>query len=113
MILPHHAGVANAIGAVVGRVTMRQSGTVTAPSEGCYRVHLMNGPQDFADEETALGHLETVLREAALAEAQAAGAVDISVSVKRDVRKAGVEARDVFVEATVSVEAAGRPRVGV
>jgi N-methylhydantoinase A/oxoprolinase/acetone carboxylase beta subunit len=34
MILPEHAGVANAIGAVVGRVTMRRSGTVTSPGEG-------------------------------------------------------------------------------
>jgi hypothetical protein len=31
--------------------------------------------------------------------------------VSRDIRKAGVEAREVFVEATLTVEAAGRPRV--
>ncbi|MFK7838606.1 MAG: hydantoinase/oxoprolinase N-terminal domain-containing protein [Sulfitobacter sp.] len=113
MILPEHAGVANAIGAVVGRVTMRQSGTVTAPSEGKYRVHLVEGPLDFGDQESALASLEAVLREAALGEAQAAGAEDIQVSVSRDVRTAGVEAREVFVEATVTVEASGRPRVGV
>ncbi|MEW9920077.1 hydantoinase/oxoprolinase N-terminal domain-containing protein [Marimonas sp. MJW-29] len=111
MILPEYAGVANAIGAVVGRVTMRQSGTVTAPSEGKYRVHLVEGPRDFVDQESALALLETALREKALAEAQAAGAEDIQVSVKRDVRTAGVEAREVFVEAVVTVEAAGRPRV--
>ena len=34
MILPEHAGVANAIGAVVGRLTLRRSGTVTSPAEG-------------------------------------------------------------------------------
>ncbi|MEO0921355.1 MAG: hydantoinase/oxoprolinase family protein, partial [Pseudomonadota bacterium] len=32
-ILPEHAGVANAIGAVVGRVTIRRTGTVTSPSD--------------------------------------------------------------------------------
>lgn len=111
MILPEHAGVANAIGAVVGRVTMRQSGTVTAPSDGRYRVHLSEGPQDFADESTAMAALETVLRQKAMAEAQAAGAEDIQVRVRRDIRKAGVEAREVFVEAVLTVEAAGRPRV--
>ena len=40
MVLPEHAGVANAIGAVVGRLTLRRAGTVTSPSEGLFRVHL-------------------------------------------------------------------------
>ncbi len=111
MILPEHAGVANAIGAVVGRVTMRQSGTVTSPSEGKYRVHLVDGPRDFGDQDAALRLLESVLRGLAVADAQEAGAADIQVSVVRDVRMAGVESRQVFVEATVTVEAAGRPRV--
>ncbi|KAJ03815.1 hydantoinase/oxoprolinase N-terminal domain-containing protein [Sulfitobacter mediterraneus] len=111
MILPEHAGVANAIGAVVGRVTMRQSGTVTSPSEGKYRVHLAEGPSDFGDQDSALALLETVLRDAAQAQAVEAGAQDIQLTVTRDIRTAGVEAREVFVEATVTVEAAGRPRV--
>lgn len=113
MILPEHAGVANAIGAVVGRVTMRKTGTVTAPSEGLYRVHLEAGPQDFGEEHAALALLETVLREAAQAQATAAGAEDIQISVVRDIRRAQAEAREVFVEATITVEAAGRPRVAV
>ena len=37
MVLSEHAGVANAIGAVVGRVTFRKSATITSPSEGLYR----------------------------------------------------------------------------
>ena len=113
MILPEHAGVANAIGAVVGRVTMREAGTVTSPSEGKYRVHLMAGPEDFGDAETALARLEDVLRAAALTAAETAGAADITVSVVRDVRVAGVEGREVFVEAEITVEASGRPRVAV
>ena len=36
VILPEHAAVANAIGAVVGRITVRRSGTITAPSEGIF-----------------------------------------------------------------------------
>ncbi len=113
MKLPVHGGVANAIGAVVGRITMRQSGSVTAPSEGVFRVHLPEGPVDFSEEGAALDHLEVILRGLALAEAQSAGAEEIQVQVNREVRKAGVEARDVFVEADVTVEASGRPRVGV
>jgi hypothetical protein len=92
---------------------MRQSGTITSPSEGTFRVHLPEGPVDFGDQNSALTKLETVLRDATMEQAHAAGAADIRVSVTRDIRTAGVEAREVFVEATVTVEAAGRPRVGV
>ena len=111
MILPDDAGVANAIGAVVGRVTMRRSGTVTAPSEGRFRVHLEHGPEDFGTSEAALSRLEHVLQDAARSAAEAAGADDIDLRVDRDIRTAQTEARDVFVEAVVTVEATGRPRV--
>lgn len=111
MILPRHSDVANAIGAVVGRVTMRRSGTVTSPGEGRFRVHLEAGPQDFASQAEAMALLESTLEQAARDAAVAAGAADVQVSVNRDVRKAGVEAREVFIEAHVSVEATGRPRV--
>ncbi len=111
MLLPEHAGVANAIGAVVGRVTMRRSGSVTSPAEGKFRVHLETGPQDYPGSEEALAVLERALEAEARAEAEAAGAEDIHIHVTRDIRTAEVEAREVFVEATLTVEASGRPRV--
>lgn len=111
MILPAHAGVANAIGAVVGRVTMRVSGSITSPSEGLFRLHLDTGIEDFGSSEVALAHLEDVLGKRAVSDAQAAGAEDIQLRVERDIRTAQAEAREVFVEAFLTVEAAGRPRV--
>lgn len=113
MILHEHAGVANAIGAVVGQVTIRRAGTVTAPSEGLYRVHLDSGPQDFNDPDAALDALQRVLEDTARAEAQAAGAEDIQVTATRDLRTAKAEARVVFLEAEITVEASGRPRIAV
>lgn len=110
-ILPKHADVANAIGAVVGRVTMRESGSVTTPSEGLYRVHLETGPKDYSSEQKALDALEKNLREKALAKVRATGAEDIQVSVSKDIRKAHAENRDIFVEATFTAEASGRPRI--
>ena len=82
-----------------------------SPGEGKFRVHLVDGPMDFSRSEEAMTHLEGILRRDAIAAADAAGAQDVHVSVNRDVRTAGVEARDVFVEAQVIVEATGRPRV--
>jgi len=111
MILPEHAGVANAIGAVVGRVTIRRSGTVTSPSEGLYRVHLDTGLQDFTTAEEALATLQGVLESGARADAEAAGAEDIQVSASRALRTAKAEAREVFLEGEITVEASGRPRI--
>lgn len=113
MILPEHAGVANAIGAVVGRVTMRRSGTVSSPSEGRFRVHLEAGPEDFQDWSVALARMEEVLREEAMQDAEASGAVDILVDVSRDIRKAEIEGHEVFIEASITVQASGRPRIAV
>ncbi len=113
MVLPEHAGVANAIGAVVGRVTLRRAGAVTSPSEGRYRVHLEEGPRDFSTAGEALDVLEAALRAEAERGVRQAGAEDIRVSVDRDIRTARVESQDVFVEARLTVEASGRPRVAV
>ncbi|MEO3414523.1 hydantoinase/oxoprolinase family protein [Roseovarius sp. CAU 1744] len=111
MILPEHAGVANAIGAVVGRVTIRRTGSVTSPSEGRFRVHLDSGPEDFTDAETAMASLQEALEYEARQEAEMAGAEDIHMSVMRDVKSARAEAREVFLEAEITVEATGRPRI--
>ncbi|GGX38805.1 hydantoinase [Tateyamaria omphalii] len=113
MQLPEDGGVANAIGAVVGRVTVRRTGTVTSPSEGLFRVHLPSGPEDFAASEPALARLETVLSEDARAAALAAGASDIELRVARDIRTAQAEAREVFVEAELVTEATGRPGIAL
>jgi len=111
VIVPAEAGVANAIGAVVGRVVIRRAGVVTAPAEGRYRAHLEAGPQDFTEAEAAMAALEAALGAEARAAAQAAGAVDVQVSAGRDLREAEAEGRRVFLEAEIVVEAGGRPRV--
>ena len=113
MLLPEHAPVANAIGAVVGRVSVRREGSVTAPSEGRYRAHLETGPEDFAEVDDALARVEAALRIEAEAAVRAAGAQDIHITAGRDIRKADIEAREIFVDAVIRVEASGRPRVAV
>lgn len=111
MILPRYAGVANAVGAVVGQVSMRQSGTVTSPAEGKFRVHGEHGPMDFSNPEDAMAALEAELRKRVEGDAQKSGAVDISTTATRDIRRSQVESRDVFIEAMITVEASGRPRI--
>jgi len=113
MQLPEHAGVANAIGAVVGRIAIRKSASITSPSEGLFRVHLTDGPQDFRSSQEAVTALEQVLGAAALADARASGAEGIQLRTTRDIRTAMVENAKVFVEAEITVEASGRPRIAL
>ena len=111
MILPEHAGVANAIGAVVGQVSQKVTGIVTSPSEGRYVAHLPGGLETFTNANAALDALEAALRAEAESRARAAGAEDLRLTAARDLREVDIEGRKMFVEASVSVTAAGRPRV--
>lgn len=111
MILPEHAGVANAIGAVVGQVSQRVSAIITSPSEGRYTAHLPEGVQQFSDRDLALTTVEAALITEASARAKLAGAEDLRVTTARDIREADIEGRTMFIEETVTVTASGRPRV--
>lgn len=111
MILPEHAGVANAIGAVAGQVSQRATGIVSSPAEGRFVAHLATGLAAFAVLDEALAALEAALVAEASGRARAAGAVDLRVSVTREVRDAEVEGRRMFIEARLTATASGRPRV--
>lgn len=111
MILPEHAGVANAIGAVVGQVSQRVTGNITSPAEGRFAAHLPGGVEVFSDRDEALAAMETALESEARARALRAGAVDVHLTVNREVKEADIEGRTMFIEATISVSASGRPRV--
>lgn len=111
MILPEHAGVANAIGAVVGQVRQVVSGVVTSAGEGRYTVHLPEGPTLFADRDAALDALQAALSDQARDRAKRAGAEDLTLTHTRDIREVEIEGRSMFVEAEVTVTATGRPRI--
>ena len=76
-------------------------------------MHLEDGPKDFSASDEALALLERELKFEAESAVREAGAEDIRVIVDRDIKTARVEAKDVFVEAMITVEASGRPRVAV
>jgi N-methylhydantoinase A/oxoprolinase/acetone carboxylase beta subunit len=111
MILPEHAGVANAIGAVVGQVSMTATGLVSAPGPGVFAAHLPEGPRRFADRDAALAALERALTEEAAARARAAGVEELRSAVSRDISEVEIEGQPMFIEARVKVTAQGRPRI--
>ena len=111
MILPEHAGVANAIGAVVGQISQRASALISSPGEGRFTAHLPDGLQHFTDRETAFAAVEATLIASATTLAHAAGAQDVRITTARDIREAAIEGRVMFIEATITATASGRPRV--
>ena len=113
VILPKYAGVANAIGAVVGKIVMRETGVISSPSEGKYLVHLDGKLVNFTSEAEALKVLEEKLTEKSIQKAKEAGAENVTVNIDREIKTANIENRTVFVEANVLVEASGRPRISI
>ena len=103
LIVPDDADVAGAVGAAAGRIRQRAIITVTQPSDGIFRVHLLDGPQDFNAMEAALTFAENMAKEDAQSKAEAAGARGIVVNAERDVNIVHLSAdKDLFVEATIT-----------
>ncbi len=112
-LVPEHAEVANAVGAVVGTVSVAAQVRVLQPVEGVFRVLGGGIARDVTDLEAALDIAEEVARGEAAAAALEAGAAAVELSVERAVRKVEADGREIFVEAVVSARASGRPRSSV
>ncbi len=112
-LVPDGAGVANAIGAVVGQVRVAVEAVVTQPREGLFRISSAAGIADFQEEEAAIGAAEAILREQAAERARAAGADAIEIEIERDVTTATVEGQRSFVEARIVASVTSRPRIAV
>lgn len=110
-IVPEDADVANAVGAVVGRVRISREAVITQPSEGCFRVHLPGAGGDFPTLEAATAHLWNALRAAAVQDAQAAGASSVETRQEWSEKTATTEGKRVFIEGHGRVVASGRPRL--
>jgi len=109
--VPAHAQVANAVGAAVAPVRITKQITVTAPRRGSYRAHWGDDPPIWHSLDEAREWATAQAVEAAKAEAAVAGAHDAEVTVDFRTRTAPSNGRELFVEATLRVTAAGRPLV--
>ena len=110
--VPADADVANAIGAVVGKVRVRAKVPVTAPRRGVYRVHAGGEPETTWEHPEAQARAEGLARAAAVAEVQAAGAKEFEVEVTWTEKVIEVDGRPLFVEGMAIAVAAGRPDLG-
>lgn len=114
LAIPAHAGVCNAVGAVVGGILQSVSATITAPSNGVFRVHLPIGNADFTDVEDAAAHAMAEASALAATKARAAGAGDIELRRRRsDTIHRDPTGLQIFIESRIDVTAFGRARVAV
>lgn len=113
LVVPEHAAVCNAVGAVAGVVSETCDILVNQPSFKVFRVHDPAGIRDYADAEEAIADATRVSRELALAAARRAGANDPHVETSVLERRAHTNSSDDYLaEATVRSRATGRPATG-
>ena len=75
MVVPSHAAVCNAVGAVAGVVSETCDVLVNQPALKVFRVHDPAGIRDYAAADEAIEYAKTVSQELALAAARRAGAI--------------------------------------
>jgi N-methylhydantoinase A/oxoprolinase/acetone carboxylase beta subunit len=110
--VPPDADVANAIGAVVGRVRVHADVYVSQPERGRFRVHHPDSPGDVASVGEATELAGVIARSDALRHVVEAGADEAEVNVTQVLNIAHVEGEEFFVDGTITATASGRPGVG-
>ena len=108
--VPEHAGVANAVGAVVGQVRIRRDALISQPNDGVFRTHVRDTPRDFADLDEARSHAEAELTAALTAQAEAAGASTPRIEISWDPTWVTADNAELFVEGRLAATAIARPR---
>ena len=110
-LVPEHADVANALGAVIGHVRRTEETRITQPRDGRFRVHDSEATRDFSDLDEAVDWGRTQLVARVARQADAAGAADTETTVSWDPVTATIAAEEIFVEGVLTASAIGRPRV--
>ncbi|KQY25884.1 hydantoinase/oxoprolinase N-terminal domain-containing protein [Rhizobium sp. Root482] len=109
--IPPEAGVANAVGAVVGQVRAAVTIFVTTPDEGIFIVNGAGPSLRFFDEAQAFAEARDRARAAALTLAGENGAEEPAVILREDIVAPEVEGSRKLVEARFTATASGRPRM--
>lgn len=117
LVIPSHAEVANAVGAVVGSVTQSVrvlisplDGGVRASGE-LFRVHCEDGVHDFHELEEAASFALEAAKTRAEKLARKAGASSVKVSVTREDHNAVAAGEEFLVQSLITAAATGRPHL--
>ncbi len=109
--VPDHADVANAIGAVVGRVRITHACTISSPQQGQFVVHAGEAPTMCTALEDALDLATRELTDRVRREMDDAGADEVELSSTWHESTVEVGGTPMFVEGRLTVTGSGRPRI--
>jgi N-methylhydantoinase A/oxoprolinase/acetone carboxylase beta subunit len=110
LVIPDHAAVTNAIGAVAGVVMQSVEILVTTPKLELYRLHGPHGNRDFRDPDEVIAAAVALSRDLATAAAHAAGALapELATRIQRKTADKG-GGGTLLIEAAIRTTASGRP----
>ncbi|MBJ6726237.1 hydantoinase/oxoprolinase family protein [Geomesophilobacter sediminis] len=114
LVIPEHAEVANAFGAVTGRVVEKVAVHVRPGKPDGFVVVSADVQQAFVTIEDAIAFAEAHAREVALAHAAARGGMDLEVRLEREETSLPLKSGwgdQVFIEVRVTATAVGTPPV--
>ena len=116
LVIPPHADVANAVGAVAGSVTQRQSVVINPHgADGAVRLHLPDSIVDFEHLEDAVQHAQQVMIPWIKARAHQAGADHVEVRLERHdliAPTGGPVEGEIYLGTELAFVAVGRPGLG-
>ena len=111
-LIPEHADVANAIGAVAGEVRVQQTVTITS-SDGGSSFQFMSGGilTNMVDEKAVLEKVQTDMKSELAQMADEAGAQSPVFETDVKVHAPTIDGSRHFVEAVIHMTATGRPKI--
>jgi N-methylhydantoinase A/oxoprolinase/acetone carboxylase beta subunit len=109
LLIPPHAEVANAVGAVTGSVVQQVRVTIQPLDGNEFRLHLPDGVHDFSTLAESVRYAEERMTRRAEAMAREAGAHHIEVRVEREDRTAPVRGDRLYLGTEMTFTAVGRP----
>ncbi len=111
-LVPADADVANAVGAVVGRVRLAHECVISAPQQGQYLVHVAGeAPVMFTDLGAARSFAHDHLLAALSADMVVAGAPVFETKEQWREQTVDLGGMDMFVEGALTLTASGRPEL--
>ncbi len=112
LVIPEHAEVANAVGAVVGSIMQTVRVLITPQANGqVFRAHCEDGVHDFEELEEAAEFALKAAEKRAEELARRAGAVSVSASAQRKDQVAAVAGEQLFIQSVITATATGRPHL--
>jgi len=110
VVIPDHADVANAVGAITSRIHIRRKIDIISPVPGRYQIVGLAGIKNFSELEEATAYAAARLKEQMRQLARTAGTSENRVEIRQEDRTpAAADGRSIFLGRTLFAQVTGPP----